>query len=868
MSLSRFSLRRPGRLAAALLLAFGIPASFSGFFLAREAHRSEVRAAFQTVAQYRAELVSEGLQHGFETVLTLRDFMEATPVDRADFQAFAGPVLSRRPYLQALQWLPEVAPGNRQVLEAEARRAYPGFRFFGMDAAGKRVTMPPGATFYAVDFVAPLSGNEPALGFCAHHLATREEALERALRTGALSCSGRVRLIQETSDQYGLLVMATVPGRNGRPPGLVQGVFRAGDLVHKSLVDAPPEGVVVRLIDGSAPAAESVLHIEPSPLPAREDGDSSLSLIQDFDQAGRHWAVMVTPAPGYFVLGSGLRAWGVLLGGLAFFGLLAGYVQALLARQAEVRTLVEARTRELAEETESHRRDAEALRDSEARFRHLVEVMGEGMWVLDPEGNTTFVNRRMREILGYTPEEMTGRPLTDFMFEEDFATAERNMVQRRAGIGSQHDFRFRRKDGSEVWTIVTANPVKDESGRVVSVLGMITDITERRRIEEAQLQSQKLESLGVLAGGIAHDFNNLLTAILGNINLAQLCLPRISPAWPYLENLEKSVHRATNLTRQMLAYSGRGRFVVAPMDLNQAVEEMAHLLGVSISKKVALRFQLQPGLPVVMAEASQIQQVIMNLVTNASEAIGEAEGLVAIRTGLQAYAAEDLARDFPGQPLVPGPFITLEVSDNGQGMDAETQARIFEPFFTTKFTGRGLGLSAIQGIVRGHRGGIRVYSELGKGTTFKLIFPAGLDPVPVAARREEAGSWRGSGTLLVVDDEEEVRTIAAALLQSLGFEVLLAADGQEALVAFRKAGGTIRAVLMDLTMPHMDGAETFRELRRLDPDCRVILTSGYNEQEAVHEFLGKGLAGFVQKPFLRDDLLRALRKALEDGPSA
>ncbi|HEX9010334.1 MAG TPA: PAS domain S-box protein [Holophagaceae bacterium] len=861
-------LRRPGRLAAALMLALGIPVSLGGFFLAREAHRSEVQASFQTVAQYRAELVSEGLQHGFETVLVLRDFMEAGPVDREAFQAFAGPVLSRRPYLQALQWLPEVDPGNRAALEAEARRAYAGFRFFGMDARGKPTPLPQDATFHAVDFVAPLSGNEPALGFCARHLATREEALARALETGTLSSSGRIRLIQETADQNGLLVMASVPGRAGRPPGVVQGVFRTGDLVHKSLAGAPPEGVVVRLIDGSAPAAESVLHIEPSPLPPRESGDSSLRLVHGFDQAGRHWRVLVTPAPGYFVVGAGLRAWGVLAGSLAFFGLLAGYLRTLLARQAEVHTLVEARTRELAEEVASHRQDAEALRASEARFRHLVEVMGEGMWVLDPEGNTTFVNRRMREILGYSPEEMTGRPLTDFMFAEDFGTADRNMAQRRAGVGSQHDFRFRRKDGSEVWTIVTANPVKDETGRVVSVLGMITDITERRRIEEAQLQSQKLESLGVLAGGIAHDFNNLLTAILGNINLAQLCLPRISPAWPYLENLEKSVHRATNLTRQMLAYSGRGRFVMAPMDLNQAVEEMAHLLGVSISKKVALRFQLQPGLPAMMAEASQIQQVIMNLVTNASEAIGEAEGLVAIRTGTQAYTAEDLARDFPGQALAPGTFLVLEVSDNGQGMDAETQARIFEPFFTTKFTGRGLGLSAIQGIVRGHRGGIRVYSELGKGTTFKLIFPAGSDPVPATTPAEETESWQGSGTLLVVDDEEEVRTIAEALLRSLGFEVVLAADGLEALEAYRKAGGKIRAVLMDLTMPHMDGVETFRELRRLDPDCRVILTSGYNEQEAIHEFLGKGLAGFVQKPFLRDDLSRALRKALEDGPSS
>jgi signal transduction histidine kinase/CheY-like chemotaxis protein len=442
------------------------------------------------------------------------------------------------------------------------------------------------------------------------------------------------------------------------------------------------------------------------------------------------------------------------------------------------------------------------------------------------------------------------------------ALSQRNLAQRREGIAAQHDFRFRKKDGSEIWTIVTGNPVLDEEKRVVSVLGIITDITERRQAEQAQLQSQKLESLGVLAGGIAHDFNNLLTAILGNINLAQMCIPPLSPAQPYLENLEKSVHRATALTRQMLAYSGRGRFVVAPLDLNQAVDEMSHLLGVSISKKVALRFQLQPGLPALMAEASQIQQVVMNLVTNASEAIGDREGIVSIRTGTQTFGEADLARDFPGQPIEPGTFLTLEVSDTGQGMTPEVQARIFEPFFTTKFTGRGLGLSAMQGIVRGHKGGIRVYSEVGKGTTFKLIFPAGLEAAPPWPAEGEPEGWSGSGTILVVDDEESVRQVAEAHLRSMGFDVIHASDGLEALEQFKAGRGAIRAVLMDLTMPHMDGTETFRELRRLDPQCPVVLTSGYNEQDAIQDFQGKGLAAFVQKPFQRADLVQALRRAL------
>ena len=856
----------PGRFRAVAVGVAGAAISLGGFFLARDAHHRQVEAQFREAARDRAESVAQGLRHGFEDVLVLRSFFEASDaVSRSDFDGFTAPTRAMHPYIQAFQWLPAIGPENRAALEAEGRGFQPGFRYFRRDGAGRPESMPPGARFHAIQFVAPYRGNEVTLGYAAEHLPTRQETLARALRTGEVAASGRIRLIQETGEQAGLLVMAAVRDGQGRPIGVVQGVFRAGDLVQKAIAILEPRGVDLRLMDASAPEAEALLHREPSPLPATGRArPARLRHALGFDLAGRRWEVVVTPTPGHFDLEAGWRAWGVLAGGMAFSLVLAGYVRALLAGQALIQAQVEVRTRELALETESHRRDALALRESEARFRHLVETMGEGMWVLDPEGITTFVNRRMAEMLGYEPEEMVGRRLSDFVFEEDRPLSERNMDQRRQGRAAQHDFRFRRKDGGDLWTIVTGNPVLDEDGRVVSVLGMITDITDRRRAEQAQLQSQKLESLGVLAGGIAHDFNNLLTAILGNINLAQLSIPPVSPAQPYLENMEKTVQRATSLTRQMLAYSGKGRFVVAPLDLNQTVEEMSHLLSVSISKKVTLRYQFQPGLPALMAEASQIQQVVMNLVTNASEAIGDAEGLVFIRTGSQTYLAEDLARDFPGQPMEPGPFLSLEVSDTGQGMSPEVQARIFEPFFTTKFTGRGLGLSAMQGIVRGHRGGIRLYSELGKGTTFKVIFPVGqVDGAAVEPPAHDAvEAWRGSGRVLLVDDEEEVRVIAEALLRSMGFDVVQARDGREAVERFRTSSGGLRAVLMDLTMPHMDGVETFRELRRIDPACRVVLTSGYNEQEAVQDFMGKGLVAFVQKPFQRDELARAMRKAL------
>jgi PAS domain S-box-containing protein len=854
------------------VLLTGMAVSLAGFFITRDAYRRQVEAQFHAAARDRSESVVQGLQQGFGDVLVLQSYFEASKeVTREDFDTFVAPILARHPYIQAFQWLPEVTPRHRAALEAEARLAHPGFRYFRRDPAGRNLDMEPEVTFHGVHFVVPYRGNEVSLGFSTEIQARpgetptmRQATLARALRTGALTASGRIRLIQETGNQSGVLVMIPVRGKDGHSPGLVQGVFRMGDLVQKSLAFLEPRGVALKLYDSSASEQEALLHQEPSPLPiVGPEKDEGLQLTRKFELAGRSWAVTVTPAGGHYVMGTAGRAWAVLLAGLAFSGLLAGYVGTLQASEAAIRMQVEIRTRELVQETESHRKDAQALRESEARFQNLIEVMGEGLWVMDAQGTTTFVNRRMAEMLGYEAGEMAGRSLFDFMSESDVAQAKQNLMVRRDGQGSQHDFRFRRKNGAELWTIVTGTPVVDESGQVVSILGVVTDITERRRLEQAQLQSQKLESLGVLAGGIAHDFNNLLTAILGNISLAQLCLPKLSPAWPYLENMERSVQRATNLTRQMLAYSGKGRFLVGPLDLNQAVEEMSHLLSVSISKKVALRYQLQAGLPVLMAEASQIQQVVMNLVTNASEAIGDREGIVSIATGTLSYDRETLARDFPGQSVEPGLFLTLEVADTGQGMTPEVQARIFEPFFTTKFTGRGLGLSAMQGILRAHHGGIRVYSEVGKGTTFKLIFPAGLGELPLEEDPAAESDWMSSGTILVVDDEEGVRHVASDLLRSMGFDVVTAEDGLQALERYRESPVPIRAVLTDLTMPHMDGVETFRELRRMDPACRVILTSGYNEQEAIHDFLGKGLAAFVQKPFLRVDLLRVIRGVLE-----
>ena len=313
----------------------------------------------------------------------------------------------------------------------------------------------------------------------------------------------------------------------------------------------------------------------------------------------------------------------------------------------------------------------------------------------------------------------------------------------------------------------------------------------------------------------------------------------------------------------MLAYSGKGRFVVEDIDINALVQDMSSLLNSSTSKKVGLSFDLSANLPAATADATQLRQILLSLVSNASEAVGDEGGLVVVRT--YTTDCDFLDGASPHGNLAEGRYVTIEVTDTGCGMDEETKAKVFDPFFTTKFTGRGLGLAAVQGIVRGHEGAILVESELGKGTTFRVLLPALDHPaVPVAARTKEESKWHGSGTILLVDDEAMVRRAATRMLKRFGFSVLPASDGVEAVELFRERHDEIACVLLDLKMPRMAGQETFDELRRIRGDVPVILSSGYSEHESTVRFGDKGLAGFLQKPYGVAELRDKVREVLGD----
>ncbi|MDD2272922.1 MAG: PAS domain S-box protein [Desulfuromonadaceae bacterium] len=512
----------------------------------------------------------------------------------------------------------------------------------------------------------------------------------------------------------------------------------------------------------------------------------------------------------------------------------------------------------------------DALRKSEEFLKEAQQIAHLGSWSLDLTLNHLSWSEEVYRIFGLHAEEFgaTYEAFIDLVHPADRAMVEAAYSEylHDGKDGFEIEHRIVRNSTGEVRTVhEKCAYLRDENGRISVLQGMIHDITDRKHDEEERLKleqqllhTQKLESLGVLAGGIAHDFNNILTSIVGNAELALMKMNPESPALDNLHRIEHAAERAADLAQQMLAYSGKGKFVVKSIDLGKMLEEMLHMLEVSISKKAVLRLNRPPNLPPVEADATQIRQIIMNLVINASEAIGDKSGVIAITTGCMDCDQSYLKNVWLDENIKEGLYVFLEVADTGCGMDKETQAKIFDPFFTTKFTGRGLGMAAVMGIVRGHNGAIKVYSEPGKGTSFKLLLPASGKPAEIFNGESPYDRWKGSGKVLLVDDEETVRGIGREMLLELGFEVVTSNDGREAVEIFRQQPD-IAFVILDLTMPHMDGEQCFRELRQLKPDVKVIISSGFSEHEVTQMFIGKGLAGFIQKPYK----LSALKEAIK-----
>jgi PAS domain S-box-containing protein len=532
----------------------------------------------------------------------------------------------------------------------------------------------------------------------------------------------------------------------------------------------------------------------------------------------------------------------------------------------------------------------------EERYRRISELTSDYVYsagvTADGELMHEWMTDAFTRITGYTPVELGLHGLWEQLYHpDDLHIGHAHVASVTGGESTAFEFRIITKSGAVRWLREYCYPEWDDGeARVVRVVGAVQDITERKQAEEARLaierkmlEAQKLESLGVLAGGIAHDFNNLLTVIQGNASLAQAEIAPETNARRQIELVDQAARRAADLTKQMLAYAGRGRFVIQRISLNALIDDMSTLLESSVSKSVRLTLLPGAGLPPIEGDITELRQVLLNLVINASDAIGAADGDVRVATGAHTVAPGDLDDARIGADLAPGEYVAIEVHDTGCGMDEATLGRIFEPFFTTKFAGRGLGLAAVLGIVRSHRGVLRVWSELGKGTTFRILLP----PAPRAAAEHtalperfeapqescgvreyaalhaEQPSGGPAKVVLVVDDEPGVRQVASQIVASIGARAIQAGDGREAVDLYRAYRTEISCVLMDLTMPRMGGDLALREILALNPSAQVVLMSGYSEEEATAHFAGAGLVRFMQKPFRVAEMRSVLRRALE-----
>jgi PAS domain S-box-containing protein len=549
-------------------------------------------------------------------------------------------------------------------------------------------------------------------------------------------------------------------------------------------------------------------------------------------------------------------------------GVLVGLILASAAWVSSLRTRV-------SRQTESIRQRVEKEAALERRYRELVEDAHDLIYTHDLKGGLTSINRAGEKILGYSHEEALQLNMHQLVAPEHHPTFDRCLEETLEGHPpAAFEVDVLSIQGRRITLEAGIRPIY-QSGILVGVQGIARDITGRKQSEAQRLalernlqESQKLESLGVMAGGIAHDFNNLLTAILGNASLARMGLPPSSPAQTSLDEIEKTSLQAADLCKQMLAYSGRSQFALQRMDLSTLIKEMSPLLQISVHKKITIHTDLAKNLCGVEADPAQIRQIALNLVINGSEAIGDQPGTIRVSTGLVRIDETVQSADYVSPDLPLGEYAYLEVADTGCGMDPETKARIFEPFFTTKFTGRGLGLAAVLGIVRGHKGGFKVSTEKGRGSTLTLLLPCSAKAVDLSTLRPvREQEWRGEGTVLVVDDELGVRKVAERLLEKFGFKVLLAEDGFAAMEVFEAHADEISLVVLDLTMPRLNGQEVLRRIKALRPNAKVILMSGYTEEEVARRFSADELSGILQKPFKTEELRRKLRMALERDPA-
>ena len=857
---------------AILVLGVVVTVLVSQYATRKEYER--VHGGFLSRAQTQAAVAAQHLRSYEEMVYSLRDaFVGQDNVTRSEFARVAQSLLQRHTGVRALEWVRIIPEAQR----AEFERSFS--REIGRPVVIVR-RQPDGSAkpasadreYFVITYVEPVAGNEVVLGYDVKSAPTGP-LVAAARADHQLKVSQPIQLFQSRGpkDEPGVVFLLpfwrTGPGGDGPVEGCVQGVFHVRTMLALSHQLTTSEALDTYYLDlQAAPGASPLLYsnlggtetASDSPAAALPPLDDPADFHETLTVGDRQWRMIIRPHAAWVKSVSSVQSEVLLAAGLTITALLALIVNSLLQRTDRIEREVAQRTRE--------------LRATELRLQDIVDHSPALIFLKDPAGRYLLCNQPFLDLCQRTRQEVIGERDYELFPAADadlFSAHDAEVIA--AGRPMEFEEHTTAADGRRTTHIVQKFPLFDEQGKLYALCGIATNITDRKAGEEQKLvlerrllESQKLESLGVLAGGIAHDFNNILTAILGNANLASMELPDDHGVRPLLRQIEHASRRASDLCAQMLAYAGKAAFIMAPVNLSSLVRDTAALLEVSVGRRVRLELQTTKDLPAVHGDATQLRQIVMNLVINAADAIGDrAGGTITVQTFAREVPADFFATAVQAPSLPAGRYVGLEVADNGAGMTPDVLARIFEPFFTTKFSGRGLGLAAVLGIVQSHHGALFVESTPGQGTVFRLLLPAGTAPADGTRPPMAAAPVALKGTVLVVDDEESVRLVAHKTLRSVGLQVIEAADGPAALLTYRKRAADINLLLLDLTMPGLSGDETLRQLRVIAPTLPVIVMSGYSEAETMRRCASLGVAGYLSKPFEIADLIAKVRAQLE-----
>jgi PAS domain S-box-containing protein len=845
-----------------------------------------LQSEFNEAAENRYSALKRELDSDIAVLESLQAlyYTSTKDLERSEFRNFTSHILKQHTSIQALNWIPRVPDSRREAYERAARReGFPAFQFTERIAQGKMKRAEKRNEYFPVYFVEPYKGNEIAFGFDLASNPQRLKTLEVAGKTGEIRATSRLIIVPEIKSQFGFLVFAPIykkgalinsdRARWDNLEGFALGVFRTTDIVEKAMSYLKPEGVDFFIYDASAPEKERFLYTHSSrtrktPLLNQEQPETDVTNSKMIEVAGRKWIVMYSATPDYIAARSSWLPWGLLLAGLAFTGLVAGFL--VIVSHAEhieefAKDLADVNTN-LAHEI-MERKQAEAALAAEKLFSDaIIDSIPGIFFVLDGGGRFLRWNKNLEIVGGYTAEELRGLTGLDTISEED-----RDLTAIGIREASKKGYytniaKMLTKDKRKIPFLLTGFAVLVGGKQYILSTGI--DITEHKRAEEEKIQlqaqlmqAQKMEAVGLLAGGVAHDFNNILTAIEGYGSLAQMNVKDAATTQRYIQEMLDAASRAGDLTKRLLAFSRKHVIEPVLVDLNEIVRNIEKMLRRIMTEDIELSTVLSAGELPVMVDVGQIEQVLMNLAANARDAMPDGGHLV-IQTDVvnvdSGYAEVHIFEST-------GMYAVLTVSDTGVGMDQRTKENIFEPFFTTKEMGKGtgLGLSMVYGIIKQHNGNINVYSEVGTGTTFKIYLPLAQTKIETISKPIETLPVGKGETIIIAEDEPQVRDSMRQLLQKNGYKIIGAENGDEAIRKFKENIGTVSLVLLDVIMPVKNGRETYEKIKGLEPGIKTIFMSGYTDDIISKNGLLEEGFDFISKPINPCTLMRKIREVLD-----